>query len=160
MRDRINKVARLVVNYCLEKNLGTIVFGWNRGIKQEINLGDKTNQNFVQLPLARLKARIQQLCEEYGIQFTETEESYTSKASFLDNEVLPTYGEKSNEENGFLGKRVFRGLFRTGENFLVNADANAAANILRKVAGRLGINLSQLSRGALTTPLRVQIWTA
>jgi lycopene cyclase CruP len=63
-------------------------------VKDSINLGAKTNQKFVQIPTGRLKERISQLCEQYGIRFVETEESYTSKASFLDNDSLPTFGEK------------------------------------------------------------------
>jgi IS605 OrfB family transposase len=176
MRDAINKVARLIVNYCLDKNLGTVVFCWNKGNKQGINIGNRNNQNFVQIPLARLKKRIKQLCDEQGIQFVETEESYTSKSSFLDNDILPTYGsqsragvppvertgvEKSNEqEYTFVGKRVFRGLFKTAQRFFVNADTNAAANILKKVAVTLGLNFSEISRGTLTMPLRVYFWAA
>ncbi len=65
-----------------------MVFGWNPGQKQNANLGKKSNQNFVQIPTARLKARIQQLCQQYGIQFVETEEAYSSQASFLDGDSL------------------------------------------------------------------------
>ncbi len=89
MRDAVNKTARLVINYCLKHRIGTVVFGWNKGQKQSIELGTKTNQKFVQIPTARLKDRIEQLCNLYGLQFILTEESYTSKASFLDNDVLP-----------------------------------------------------------------------
>ncbi len=63
MRNAINKAARIVVNDCLEKGIGKIVFGWNEGQKQECNLGSKNNQNFIQIPVARLKSRISQLCE-------------------------------------------------------------------------------------------------
>ncbi len=89
MRDAVNKAARLVVNHCIEHQIGTVVFGWNQGQRQESKLG-KTTQSFVQIPTAKLKERIKQLCLEYGIKFVETEESYTSKASFLDGDVLPT----------------------------------------------------------------------
>ena len=70
------------------------MFGWNKGRPQEINLGSKTNQSFVQNPTPRLKERISQLCERQGIRFIETEESSTSKASFLDADELPTFGAK------------------------------------------------------------------
>ena len=93
MRDAINKVARLVINHCLRQGIGTIVFGWNQGNKQEINLGRKNNQRIVQVPTARLKERISQLCEQYGIRFSETEEANTSLASFLDGDSLPRHGE-------------------------------------------------------------------
>ena len=161
VRDAINKAARLVINHCLENQIGTVVFGWNKGQKDLINLGSKTNQKFVQIPTGKLKDRIKQLCEQYGIKFVETEESYTSKASFLDSDELPTFGEKP-EEWQESGKRVKRGLYRTANNWYINADCNGAANILRKVATTLrqgsvqtwGFNLSGVGRGALTTPLR------
>ncbi|WP_127056942.1 RNA-guided endonuclease InsQ/TnpB family protein [Trichormus variabilis] len=159
MRDAVNKAARLVIDHCLKYEIGTLVFGWNKGQRQQANLGTKTNQTFVQIPTAKLKNRISQLCEQYGIEFVETEESYTSKASFLDHDFLPKYGEKpvTWKESG---KRVKRGLYRTANNFYVNADANAAANILRKVKATLGLNLDGVYRGALTTPLRVRFWAA
>ena len=78
MRDGINKAAKIVINHCIENNIGTIVFGWNKGNKNEIKLGKKNNSEFVPVPTARLKDRISQLCEQFGIQFIETEESYTS----------------------------------------------------------------------------------
>ncbi|WP_242541577.1 IS200/IS605 family accessory protein TnpB-related protein, partial [Phormidium pseudopriestleyi] len=146
IRDAVNKAARIVLNHCIENRIGTLVFGWNKGQRQEINLGSKTNQNFVQIPTARLKDRIAQLCEQYGIQFIETEESYTSKASFLDIDELPTFGEKP-EGWKESGKRVERGLYRTKDGYRINADCNAAANILRKVAAKLGFNLNGVSRG-------------
>ena len=158
VRDAINKAARLVINHCLENQIGTVVFGWNKGQKDSISLGSKTNQKFVQIPTARLKDRVKQLCEQYGIKFVETEESYTSKASFLDSDELPTFGEKPEgwQESG---KRVNRGLYRTANNWCINADCNGAANILRKVATTLGLDLSGVGRGALTTPLRSRFWT-
>ena len=148
VRDAVNKAARLVLNHCLENQIGTVVFGWNKGMRQEINLGSKTNQNFVQIPTARLKDRISQLCEQYGIQFVETEESYTSKASFLDSDELPKFGEKP-EGWKASGKRVNRGLYRSKDGSKINADGNGAANILRKVAATLGLCLKGVSRGAL-----------
>ena len=151
MRDAVNKAARIVVNHCIKQRIGTVVFGWNKGQRQNINLGSKTNQSFVQIPTAKLKSRIAQLCEQYGIQFIETEESYTSKASFLDLDELPTFGEKP-EGWKESGKRVKRGLYRTKDGFRINSDANGAANILRKVAAKLGFNLNGVSRGSLARP--------
>ncbi len=96
MRDAINKAARLVINHCLNNGIGTLVFGWNKGQKDSIELGKKTNQygriaiRPYQIPTARLKARLEQLGKLFGIKFEETEESYTSKASFLDAD--PMYG--------------------------------------------------------------------
>ncbi|MCW6035826.1 transposase [Spirulina subsalsa FACHB-351] len=157
MRDAINKAAKLVINHCLKNKIGTIVFGWNQGQKQEVNLGDKNNQSFVQIPTGRLKDRIQQLCSLYGIQLVETEESYTSQSSFLDADEIPVYGEKPDEWKSS-GKRIRRGLFQSADGSLINADCNGASNILRKVAVTLGLDLSGISRGVLTTPLKLNLW--
>jgi len=172
MRDAINKASRIVINHCIEHRIGTIIFGWNQGQRQQINLG-KTNQSFVQIPTATLKERISQLCEQYGIRFVETEEANTSVASFLDDDVPHKYGEKQASFWGEAspqnvapdnwkssGKRVKRGLFRTANNWYVNADAQAAANIIRKVAVTLGLDLSGIIRGSLTAPQRIRLWSA
>jgi len=158
VRDAVNKAARQVINHCLENRIGTVVFGWNRGQKDGANMGAKTNQKFVQIPTSRLKERIAQLCEQHGIRFVETEESHTSKASCVDDDFLPTIGEKP-EGWKESGKRVKRGLYRTQNNQYINADCNGAANILRKVAATLGLCLEGVSRGALLTPLKVRLWT-
>lgn len=157
MRDAVNKAARKVIQHCLENRIGTLVFGWNKGQKDSANMGKKTNQKFVQVPTARLKTRIEQLCEQYGIQFVETEESYTSKASFVDRDEIPTFGAKP-EGWQASGKRTKRGLYRTAMNWYINADCNGAANILRKVSMTLGLNLNGVSRGALTRPTRICFW--
>jgi IS605 OrfB family transposase len=159
MRDAVNKAARLVINRCLKHGIGRIVFGWNPGQKNGANMGRRTNQQFVQIPTARLKERIAQLGEVYGIEVIEHEEANTSVASFLDSDSLPAHGEKP-EGWQSSGKRVKRGLFRTAQNWYINADANGAANCIRKVSITLGLDLSGVSRGALTSPLRVRLWAA
>ncbi|MDY7006178.1 MAG: transposase [Cyanobacteriota bacterium] len=156
MRDAVNKAARLVVNHCIKHQIGTIVFGWNQGQRQEVNLGKQT-QSFVQIPTAKLKQRVKQLCEEHNIKFVETEESYTSKASFLDGDFLSTFGEKP-ERWKASGKRVKRGMYQTGKGLLVNADLNGAANILLKVETQLGISLVKVCRQVLTLATRFSIW--
>jgi transposase len=133
-----------------------VVFGWNPGQRQEAKLG-KTTQSFVQIPTAKLKERVKQLCEFYSIKFVETEKSYTSKTSFLDGDFLPTFGEKP-ERWKPSGKRVKRGMYRTGSGEFINADLNGAANILRKVETQLGINLVKVCRQVLTLATRFRIW--
>jgi hypothetical protein len=90
--------------------MGKVVFGWKKGRRQEINLGSKTHQIFVQIPTARLNYRISKLCEPNGIRFIETEESSTSKPSFLDSDELPTFGAKP-EGWKESGRRVKRRLY-------------------------------------------------
>ena len=163
MRDAVNKAARLVINHCLEHGINTVVFGWNKGQKKGANMGRKTNQKFIQVPTARLKQRIQQLCEQYGIQFIEQEESYTSQASALDLDEIPVYGAKP-EGWKPSGKRVKRGLYRAASGEVINADCNGAFNIGRKakVAG-MQCNCEATAfgvpgRGQLTSPKRLRIW--
>ena len=158
IRDAINKTARFIVNYCLKNRIGTVVFGWNAGQKDGSNMGRVQNQQFVQIPTGRLKERLSQLCEEYGIRFLETEEAYTSKTSFLDGDSLPRHGEKPSQWKPS-GKRVQRGLYRASSGQLVNADCNGAANIIAKVATQLGISLAKVGRGALNLPKRYDVFS-
>ncbi|MGF1491655.1 MAG: RNA-guided endonuclease InsQ/TnpB family protein [Microcoleaceae cyanobacterium] len=156
MRDSRNKTARLLLNYCLEQRIGRVVWGHNQQQKQECHLGKANTQNFVQIPTTKLKERFKQLCEQYAIEFVETEESYTSKASFLDGDELPVFGAKP---EGWTpsGRRVKRGLYKTASGWLINSDANGAVNIMQKVATRLGIDLTRVSRAVLTQPRRIHL---
>jgi putative transposase len=157
IKDGINKAAKLIIDHCLKYGIGTLVIGWNEGFKSNANMGRLNNQKFVQMPLGKLKDRLKQLCDLHGIRFQETEESYTSKASFLDGDSLPKYGEKP-EGWKASGKRVERGLYRSANGWIVNADLNGAANILKKVASNLSIDLGLLGRRSLTTVARVRLW--
>ncbi|MBE9144495.1 RNA-guided endonuclease InsQ/TnpB family protein [Planktothrix mougeotii] len=154
VRDYLNKAARLIINHCIGNRISKIVVGFNVGIKQEINIGSRNNQNFVQIPHASLKFKLKALCQRYGMAYVEQEESYTSKASFLDGDKLPVYNADKPKEYKFSGKRIKRGLYRTKHGVLVNADCNAAANILKKSKHDA---LSGVSRGCLAQPLRVKI---
>ena len=159
VKDGINKAARIVINHCWKNNIGTIIFGWNKHHKDSINIGKKNNSEFVPIPTSRLKDRIEELCLQYGLRFVETEESYTSKTSFIDGDYLPALGEKPQDWKPS-GRRVKRGLYRTAKNWYVNCDAQSAGNIGRKVSRTLGIDLSRLSRGVLTRPQRYRLWSA
>jgi IS605 OrfB family transposase len=167
IRDAINKAARFVVSYCLQRKIGIVVFGWNKGQKNGVDIGSVNNQNFVQIPTGRLKARIQQICEAEGIQFIETEESYTSKASLLDNDFLPIFGEKPErwKPSGTRGQKqkgkrhnLGRGGYQTATDTRINSDCNGAANILRKVATQLGLSLAKVGKAALNLPKRYDIF--
>jgi putative transposase len=157
MRDMVNKAARIAVNHCLTHGIGTIVVGWNEGIKNGSDMGHKSNQQFVQMPLAKLKERIKQLCEIYSIRYVETEEANTSCASYLDGDSLPEHGKKPDGWKAS-GYRIKRGLYRTKNGNFINADLNGAANILTKVARNLGVDLSRLGRRCLTTAGRIKLW--
>lgn len=157
MRDGINKAVKLIIAHCLKHGIGTLIIGWNEGFKSNANMGRLNNQKFVQMPQGKLKDRLKQLCELHGIRFEETEEAYTSKASYLDGDSLPKFGEKPDGWKAS-GKRVQRGLYQSADGSIVNADLNGAANILRKVASKLGIDLNQLGRRSLTTVARIRLW--
>lgn len=158
MKDAVNKAARLVINHCLEHKIGNLVFGWNKAQKQNANMGRKSNQKFVQIPTGKLKEKIEDLCKFYGINYIETEESYTSKSSFWDDDFVPTIGEKP-EGWKPSGKRIKRGLYRVSTGELLNADANGAGNMMVKVETILGFDLGGVSIGALSAPSRVHFWT-
>ncbi len=157
MRDGINKAAKLIVDHCLKYGIGTLVIGWNDGFKSNANMGRVNNQKFVQMPLGKLKTRLMQLCDLHGIRFQETEEAYTSKASFLDGDSLPKYGEKP-EGWKASGKRLKRGLYQSSNGSIVNADLNGSANILKKVASNLSLDLGLLGRRCLTNAARIRLW--
>lgn len=159
MRDMVNKAAKLAVDHCIKHGLGTLVVGWNQGIKTESDMGRRENQKFVQMPLSKLKSGISQLCEKHGIRFVETEEANTSAASYLDGDSLPEHGLKPQGWKAS-GRRSLRSLYKTADKSKINADLNGAANILRKVAGNLGIDLSRLGRRCLTTVGRIRLWLA
>ncbi|NEP29767.1 IS200/IS605 family accessory protein TnpB-related protein, partial [Moorena sp. SIO3I6] len=155
----INKEESLIITRCLKKRMGNIVIGWNERQKDSINIGRRGNQNFVVIPTKRLINRLEQLCSEYGVKLTITEESYTSKASFLDDDPLPTHGEKPSGWKPS-GKRVRRGMYKTSNGWLINADCNGAANIAKKVATQLGLDLTKVGRGSLTLPHRYDLFSS
>lgn len=154
IRDYLNKSARLIINYCVAKSIGKVIIGSNPGWKREINLGKKTNQKFVQIPHWSLKQKLKGLCERYGLQYVEQEESYTSKSSFLDNDKLPVYNADKPKEYKFSGKRIKRGLYSSKEGLILNADINGSANILRK--SNHNFSQERVARGLLLNrPLRL-----
>ena len=155
VRDYLNKTARLIINHCLEHHIGKLIVGYNPGIKQEINIGKANNQNFVQIPFWQLRSNLKALCSRYGIEYLEQEESYTSKASFYDQDVIPVYNADNPSQNRFSGRRVKRGLYKTKDKHLVSADINGSANILAKSKHRL--DFQRVSSGFLANPLRITI---
>ncbi|HEY7341447.1 MAG TPA: transposase [Ktedonobacterales bacterium] len=145
----LHTASRAIINLLVREGIGTLVIGKNVGWKQRVSMGKKNNQTFVFLPHARFIQMLTYKAELVGIQVMLTEESYTSKASFLDGDVLPVYGaadhaghEADSAVNGpsmptkttrlFSGKRVKRGLYRAANGRAINADVNGSYNILRK----------------------------
>ncbi|MBR4151533.1 MAG: transposase [Selenomonadaceae bacterium] len=155
VNDFIKKTARHIINHCIANNIGTVVVGHNPDFKRGINLGKKTNQQFTQIPFGALRQQLKTLCERYGMNYIEQEESYTSKASFLDLDEIPTYDADNLQEYAFSGKRIKRGLYKSKNGRLINADVNGAANILRK--SKQNLNIERLCAGLLDRPLRIRV---
>ena len=130
--DYMNKVAKLVIRWCVENQVDTIVVGVNKGGKQGSNMGSQNNQNFVSLPFAKFRWQLQYRAERLGIRYIEHEESYTSKASFLDGDFIPVYGEDGANQVKFSGQRFQRGLYRSKSGQVLNSDFNGSANTIRK----------------------------
>jgi putative transposase len=123
-----NKTSDLFINKALTKGCKTILVGYNQGWKQDVNLGRKTNQSFVQIPYYKFLLKLEYKCKLANIELIKQEESYTSKCSFIDLEEV-------RKHETYLGKRVKRGLFKTSKNLFINADLNGALNIMKKYLG-------------------------
>lgn len=128
----LHHASRQIINLLGSQKIGMLVIGKNREWKSEINLGKKTNQNFVSIPHARLIEMLKYKAELIGIKVIEQEESYTSKSNFLNLDPIPVYGNIHAKDVTFSGKRIKRGLYKTSEGRLINADVNGSYNILRK----------------------------
>ena len=145
--DYLHKSAQLLIGHCLKNQIGHICLGKLENIKQNIRMGKRNNQNFVNIPIQKLKQMITYKAELVGIKVHEVDESYTSKSSSLDLEPIQKHKK-------YIGNRIKRGLFR-GSNYLLNADVNGVLNILRKVVGDGFIkNLSD--RGCWFQPVRIR----
>jgi putative transposase len=140
IQDYFHKASRYIVNQLVSNNINTLIIGHNKEWKQETNLGKKNNQKFVEIPHSKLISMIKYKCALEGIKVIEREESYTSKASFIDNDKIPSYTKSKKKfkekiefkEPIFSGIRIKRGLYKSKIEILINADLNGALNILRK----------------------------
>lgn len=149
VEDKLHKISRFIVNYCIENKIGTIVIGKNKQWKCEINLGKKTNQKFTELPHAKLIQMIEYKAKLVGINVEIPEESYTSKIDHL------AFEEMKKQEN-YLGKRKKRGLFQSSTGKILNADINGGIGIGRKVFGNLFVQTIACSGNAFL-PYKINI---
>ena len=127
----MKKVALLLVSYCVANGIARIAVGQNKDWKQEVNLGKKQNQLFTFIPHGKLIEVLRAKCARSGIEFVETEESFTSKTDHLAREAM---GPKP-EGYRWLGSRSSRGCFRSSMGFVLQADVNSCIGIGRKVGG-------------------------
>lgn len=137
LQAELHKVTSFLSLYFDEMSVEKVFIGKNVGWKQEVALGKKTNQTFVNIPFNTFITQLTYKCKLRGIEVIEQEESYTSKASFVDQDEIPVYGE-TEEKPQVSGKRISRGLYKTKQGILLNADVNGSYNILVKGLGTIG----------------------
>lgn len=147
VNDYLHKSSRILVNQLVSNNINTLVIGNNKEWKQDINIGKRNNQNFVQIPHGRFIDMLEYKCKLLGINVILQEESYTSKCSFLDSEKICKHEE-------YLGRRIKRGLFRSGNGVLINADVNGSYNIMRKAIPNAFANGIE---GLAVNPIKLEI---
>ncbi len=130
----LHAASKTIIDFLVKQGVGTIIIGKNPLWKQEAGMGKRNNQNFVAIPHARFIDMLTYKAELVGIQVEIQEESYTSKASFLDLDPIPTYKPNDDTEYTFSGKRFGRRnrLYRTKDGKIICADVNGSYNILRK----------------------------
>ena len=132
LRNVIGFYSNRLMDLLVKEGISTLVIGHNKNWKDKINIGKVNNQNFVSIPFNKVIDIIKYKAEDFGIKCIEQEESYTSKASFLDNDNIPTFDENKNQKYTFSGKRITRNLYQTKNNQIIDADLNGALNIMKK----------------------------
>ena len=143
IENELHHISCEIVRILVRNKVSKLIFGHNNGQKEDINIGRVNNQNFVTIPFNQLITYLDYKCKEKGITFEIQDESYTSKASFLSNDKMPTFNDNSNQEYSFSGKRVKRGKYLDRKyGIVIHSDVNGSYNIMRKN----GVNLSLLQK--------------
>jgi len=125
IKDYMHKTSREIVNQLVSHNVTNLIIGYNKGWKQDTNLGKVNNQKFVQIPFLMFINMLMYKCELAGIRCETIQESHTSKCSFLDHEEICHHDK-------YLGRRIHRGLFKSATGQVINADINGSLNIMRR----------------------------
>ena len=142
LQSELHRITSFLSQYFDEMCIEKVFVGKNTGWKNNASLGKKTNQKFVQIPFNTFISQLKYKCLLRGIEVIEQEESYTSKASFVDNDEIPVYG-KIDYEPQFSGKRTHRGLYKAKNGFMLNADINGSYNILVKGLQSINKNINR-----------------
>ena len=150
LRNYIGYYTNKLIEILRTERISKLVVGYNKGWKQEINIGSKNNQSFVNIPFRKILDILRYKLEDNGIEYKEQEESYTSKASYLDNDNIPIYKEET-EEIKFSGKRIKRGIYKSKQGKIINADLNGVLNILKKSGEKLIEELEYLKYNNIFT---------
>ena len=147
IQNFLHQASAIVINELISRKIETLIIGYNEDWKQNINLGKRTNQQFVQIPYKTFVDKLMYKCEDYGIKVILTEESYTSKIDHL-------AGEKMQKHKKYKGKRIRRGLFLSSTGIVINADVNGALGIMRKVFRESARQI--VDSGVAFTPVIIQ----
>ena len=155
----LNQTVHFILQQCLEQNIGTIILGYNKNFQFKSNMGRKQNQIFTSIAFKKFKEKLETQCKKHEITLILQEESYTSKSSFLDNDILPVYNPSLEEKPKykFKGRREHRGLYITQDGKYINADVNAAANIIKK--RKHEFNYERLYKWVQTAPIKIKLQT-
>lgn len=126
IKNYMHNTSSYIVKWCMENEMDTLVVGKNKEWKQNVSMSKGSNQKFVSIPYQMLLQQLKYKCENAGIKYIETEESYSSGTSFLD-------GEEPIKQNYDKSRRIERGLFKTNKGILINSDVNGSLQIMMKV---------------------------
>ena len=151
----MHKISTHIINEAVKNDISKIIIGNNVGWKNEINIGRKNNQNFVNVPHTKLFNQLLYKGLLNGIEVIFTEESYTSKASFFDKDKLPVYGENDNHK--FSGRIISRGLYKDSKGNLWNADLNGGGNIMRKISDKAAYKNIRKTKELMKRPILVTL---
>ena len=151
----MHKISTHIINEAVQNNISKIFIGNNIGWKNEINLGRRNNQNFVNIPHTKLFNQLLYKGLLNGIEVIFTEESYTSKASFFDKDELPIYGQSDNHK--FSGRRISRGLYKDSKGNLWNADLNGGGNIMRKISDKAAYKGIRKTKELMKRPILITL---
>lgn len=152
IRHSITKQLAQILN---KHKIGTLIIGWNKGFKNKTNIGKVNNQKFTSIPHRIIIESLKDKCKPF-LNIIETEESYTSKASFVDQDELPVFDEKTISTHKFSGKRIKRGLYKSKNGLLINADINGSYNIMRKVLPNVINSNEHGIKGFIVDPIRAK----
>lgn len=152
VKNFLHNTTKMLINQLVSANVTHLVVGKNVGWKQEVNIGTKSNQNFVYIPHAKFIDMLKYKWIKLGRTIEIVEESYTSKCSFLDQEEICKH-------ETYLGKRKYRGLFVSKNGHKINADINGAGNILRKgISNAFDLwSNEDLIKGFVVSPRRINV---
>lgn len=150
----LNVTTNYIIKYCQDNLVDKIVVGTTKDVNSSTVFNNIDQKFFRYVNHITFLRRLKKKCDLYQIEYVEQEESYTSKSSFIDSDILPMMPTDYNWNDNFTGKRVHRGLYKSKNGILINADVNGAYNIIRKYTQ--DFNIERLNSGGLEPPIRIR----